>query len=36
MICGLEWIGGARKTKGGVEAYFNIVAVFVNLVLSLI
>jgi hypothetical protein len=28
--------GGARKTKGGVGAYFNIVAVFVNLVLSLI
>ncbi len=36
MICGLEWVGEARKTKGGVEAYFGFVAVFVNLLLSLI
>ncbi len=36
MICGLEWAGGARKSKGGVEAYFDFVAVFVNLLLSLI
>jgi hypothetical protein len=36
VICGLEWVGGARKTKGGVEAYFGFVAVFVNLLWSLI
>lgn len=27
-------MGGARKTKGGVKAYFDFEAVFVNLLLS--
>jgi len=34
VICGLEWVSGARKAKGGVKAYFDFEAVFVNLLLS--